>query len=147
MVEAEFSQIWRQIEADRDAGRLDVSDEGKTDEQLREEYRDIAERRVRLGLLLADIGQRHKLEVSDEEVGRAISMQARNFPGREQQIFEMYRRNPNMVAGVRAPLYEEKVVDYLLELITVTNETVSREALFAEDETPPPPKKSKKKAG
>lgn len=147
MVEAEFNQIWRQIEADRQAGRLDASDEGKTDEELKGEYRDIAERRVRLGLLLADIGQRHKLEVSDEEVGRAISMQARNFPGREQQIFEMYRRNPNMVATVRAPLYEEKVVDYLMELIKVTNETVTREALFAEDETPPPPKKAKKKGG
>lgn len=146
MVEAEFNQIWRQIEADRQAGRLDPSDEGKSEDELKDEYRDIAERRVRLGLLLADIGQRHKLEVSDEEVARAISVQARNFPGREQQIFEMYRRNPNMVANVRAPLYEEKVVDYLMELIKVNNETVSREALFAEDDAPPPPRKAKKKA-
>ncbi|MBY0564511.1 MAG: trigger factor [Hyphomonadaceae bacterium] len=136
MVEAEFSQIWRQIEADRAAGRLDASDAGKSDDELKAEYREIAERRVRLGLLLADIGQKHRVEVSDEEVARAISAQARNFPGQERQIFEMYRRNPAMVANVRAPLYEEKVVDYLLELIQVRNESVTREALFAEDDLP-----------
>jgi trigger factor len=136
MVDAEFNQIWRQIEADRAAGRLDPTDEGKSEEEMRAEYRKIAERRVRLGLLLAEIGQRHKLEVSDEEVSRAIAFQARNFPGQEKQIFEMYRRNPGMVANVRAPLYEEKVVDYVMELISITNETVTREELFADDELP-----------
>jgi trigger factor len=145
MVEAEFSQIWRQIEQDRAQGRLDPSDEGKSDDELKAEYRDIAERRVRLGLLLAEIGRRHKLEVSDEEVGRAIAAQARNFPGQEQQVFEAYRRNPQLVAQVRAPLYEEKVVDYMMELISVTNQSVSREELFAEDDPPvAAPKKAKK---
>ncbi|MBL8538596.1 MAG: trigger factor [Hyphomonadaceae bacterium] len=142
MVESEFNQIWRQVENDRKAGRLDPSDEGKSEEDLTADYRDIAKRRVRLGLLLAEIGQRHKLEVSDEEVARAISMQARNFPGQEKQIFEMYRRNPAMVANVRAPLYEEKVVDYVLELVSISNETVTRDALFAEeDEVAPTSKK------
>jgi trigger factor len=136
MLEAEFNQIWRQVEADKQAGNLDEEDAGKSDEELRAEYRAIAERRVRLGLVLAEIGNRHKLEVSDQEVARKISEQARNFPGQEKQIFEMYQRNPNMVAQVRAPLYEEKVVDYLLELVNVTNETVTREELFAEDEAP-----------
>jgi len=145
MVEAEFNQIWRQVDADRQAGRLDPSDEGKSEEDLRAEYRSIAERRVRLGLVLAEIGRRHKLEVSDQEVAQAISAQARNYPGQERQIFEAYQRNPQMVAQVRAPLYEEKVVDYVLELIKVTNETVSREELFADDEpVAPPPKKAKK---
>ena len=143
MVEAEFNQIWRQIEQDREQGRLDSADEGKSDDDLKAEYRDIAERRVRLGLLLAEIGRRHKLEISDEEVGRAIAAQARNFPGQEQQVFEAYRRNPQLVAQVRAPLYEEKVVDYMMELINVTNQTVSREELFADDE-PPAPAKGKK---
>ncbi len=147
MVEAEFNQIWQQIEADRIAGRLDASDEGKSEADLRKEYHDIAERRVRLGLLLAEIGRRHKLEVSNEEITNAIAAQARNFPGQERQIFEAYQRNPNLVAQVRAPLYEEKVVDYVLELVNVTNETVSREQLFADDEEelpPPKPKKTKK---
>lgn len=136
MVEAEFNQIWRQVEADREAGRLDPSDQGKSEDDLKTEYRNIAERRVRLGLLLAEIGRRHKLEVSDQEVGDEIIRIARNYPGQERQIVDMYQRNPNLVASVRAPLYEEKVVDYILELANVTNETVDREALFAEDEPP-----------
>jgi len=147
MVEAEFNQIWQQVDADRTAGRLDPSDEGKSDEDLRKEYHDIAERRVRLGLLLAEIGRRHKLEVSNEEITNAIAAQARNYPGQERQIFEAYQRNPNLVAQVRAPLYEEKVVDYVLELVNVTNDTVTREVLFADDDEvqpAPKPKKSKK---
>jgi len=144
MVEAEFNSIWRQIEADKAQGRLDPSDEGKSDEDLKAEYRAIAERRVRLGLVLAEIGRRNKLEVSDQEVAQAIQAQARNYPGQERQIFEAYQRNPQMVASVRAPLYEEKVVDYILELIKVTNETVSREELFKDEDAPAP--KAEKKA-
>lgn len=147
MVEAEYSQIWRQVEEDRAAGRADPSDEGKSDEDLKSEYRDIAERRVRLGLLLAEIGRRHKIEVNDEEVARAISVQARQFPGQERQVFEAYQRNPNMLAQIRAPLYEEKVVDYIMELVKVTNQEVSRDVLFAEDEPPTPKKKTKKAKG
>ena len=115
-------------------GALDPTDAGKSEDELKREYRTIAERRVRLGLLLAEIGRRHNLEVSDQEVAQAISFQARNFPGQEKQIFEMYQRNPSMVANVRAPLYEEKVVDYVMELVSVTNQNVSREALFADEE-------------
>jgi trigger factor len=136
MVEAEFQQIWRQVKADFDVGKLDPSDEGKSEEALQGEYRAIAERRVRLGLVLAEIGRRHKLEVSDQEVGQAIAVQARNFPGQEKEIFDMYRRNPNLVAQVRAPLYEEKVVDYVLELVNVRNETVDRDTLFTDDDAP-----------
>jgi trigger factor len=148
MVEAEFNAIWRQVEADRAADRMDPSDAGKSDEELRSEYQHIAERRVRLGLLLADIGRQHKIEVTDEEVGRAISAQARQFPGQERQVIEAYQRNPNLVAQVRAPIYEEKVVDYVLELVNVANETVSREDLFKDDEAPvaPAAKKPRKKA-
>lgn len=141
MVQGEFDQIWRQVEADKAKGDLDPSDAGKSDEELKVEYRAIAERRVRLGLVLAEIGQRHKVEVSDQEVARAISVQARNYPGQEKQIFEMYQRNPGLVAQIRAPLYEEKVVDYLLELIQVTDTPVSREELFADDEAPEAAKK------
>lgn len=147
MVEAEFSQIWRQIEADKAEGRLDPGDTDKSEDELKAEYRAISERRVRLGLVLAEIGQRHKLEVSNEEVSQAIIAQARNFPGQEKQVFEMYQRNPALVAQVRAPLYEEKVVDYVLELVSITNEEVPREKLFADDDAPAaaaPAKKPKK---
>jgi trigger factor len=134
MVEAEFNQIWRQVEADRASGNLDAADEGKSEEDLKKEYHSIAERRVRLGLLLAEIGRRHNLEISNEELSQAIAAQARNYPGQERQIFEAYQRNPGLVAQLRAPLYEEKVVDYVLELVDVTNQTVTREELFADDE-------------
>jgi trigger factor len=147
MVEAEFSQIWRQIEADKAEGRLDLGDTDKSEDELRAEYRAISERRVRLGLVLAEIGQRHKLEVGNEEVSQAIIAQARNFPGQEKQVFEMYQRNPALVAQIRAPLYEEKVVDYVLELVTITNDEVPRETLFADDDAPAdvaPVKKPKK---
>ncbi len=142
MVEAEFNSIWRQIEQDRAEGRLDPSDEGKSDEEIKAEYRDIAERRVRLGLLLAEIGRRHKLEVGDQEVAQEIGKIARSYPGQERQIFEAYQKNPQLVASVRAPLYEEKVVDYVLELVKVANETVDRDTLFAEDDPPTPAKKA-----
>ncbi len=142
MVDAEFEQIWRQIEADRSAGRLDPSDDGKSEDELKAEYRGIAERRVRLGLVLADIGKRNNVEVSDQEVSRAIMAQARNYPGQERQIIEAYQRNPGMIAQIRAPLFEEKVVDYVLELVNVRNETVDRDTLFA-DEPPPAPRTAK----
>jgi trigger factor len=139
MVEAEFGQIWRQIEADRAKGDLDPTDAGKTEAELRDEYRKIAQRRVRLGLLLAEIGRRNKVEVTDQEVMQGIAGQARNFPGRERQIFEMYQKNPQLQAQIRAPIYEEKVVDYILELAKVTNETVTREELFSDADAAPEP--------
>ncbi|MES1198675.1 MAG: trigger factor [Pseudomonadota bacterium] len=134
MVDAEFAQIWQQIERDKQAGQLDPSDAGKTDDELKAEYRKIAERRVRLGLLLAEIGRKNRVEVSDQELAQEIARYARNFPGRERQVFEMYQKNPQMQAQARAPLYEEKVVNYILEIANVTNETVTREELFAEDD-------------
>lgn len=148
MLEAEFGQIWRQVDADRIAGRLDAADQGKSEDELKTEYRAIAERRVRLGLLLAEIGNRHKVQVSDQEVSQEIVKIARNYPGRERQIFEMYQKNPNLVAQARAPLYEDKVVDYVLELVQITNTNVSREDLFADDdsEVAPPAKAEPKKA-
>ncbi len=136
MVEGEFNQIWRQVEADRTAGQLDPEEAAKSEDELKAEYRAIAVRRVRLGLVLAEIGRRANIEVSDQELGRAISEQARGYPGRERDIIELYRKNPMLVAQVRAPIYEEKVVDYVLELVKVKNETVPRDVLFADDPAP-----------
>ncbi|MES1200524.1 MAG: trigger factor [Pseudomonadota bacterium] len=152
MVEAEFAQIWRQIEQDRANNQLDPADAGKSEQDLRAEYRRIAERRVRLGLLLAEIGRRNRIEVSDQEVQQEAMKMARAYPGRERQIFEMYQKNPSLQAQLRAPIYEEKVVSYILEMANVSNETVTREALFAEDDAseaasePAPEQKPAKKA-
>jgi trigger factor len=110
------------------------ADEDTTEEKAKEEYRKIAERRVRLGLVLAEIGEKNKITVSDEEVGRGVAEQARQFPGQEQQVWEYYRKNPQALAAVRAPIYEEKVVDFVLELAKVDEKKVSREELVKEDD-------------
>jgi len=155
MVAAEFDAIWGAVQQDREAGNVDPDDEGKSDDELKVEYRGIAERRVRLGLVLAEIGRRNNVEVRDEEVARAINMEAMRYPGQEKQIIDFYRQNPNAMAQVRAPLYEEKVVDFVLELAKIETVTVSRAALEADDDTPvveekpakkPAAKKTSKKA-
>jgi trigger factor len=134
LVEDEFNSIWTTIEGDLKRQNRTFADEGTTEEKAREEYRAIAERRVRLGLLLAEIGDKNNIKVSDEEVQRAIVERARQIPGREQEVWDYYRKNPQAVAGIRAPIYEEKVVDFLLELAKVTDKTVTKEELFKEDE-------------
>jgi trigger factor len=109
-------------------------DEATTEEKARADYHKIAERRVRLGLVLSEIGERNKIEVTEAEVQRALSAQLRQFPGREKQLVDYYRANPDAVASLRAPIFEEKVVDYLLELVKVTDKTVSLEELMREEE-------------
>lgn len=115
LVEAEFDSIWQQIVADRQAGRLDPEDAGKSEDQLKEEYREIAERRVKLGLLLSEVGRLHNIEVSNDEIGRAVMAEASRYPGNERKVVEYYQRSPEALAQIRAPLYEEKVVDFILD--------------------------------
>jgi len=110
------------------------ADEGTTEEKAREEYRAIADRRVRLGLVLAEVGEKNSITVSDEELNRALIERARQFRGQEQQAYEHMRKDANTLAALRAPIFEEKVVDFLLELATVNDKVVSREALFASEE-------------
>lgn len=132
MVESEFAQIWEQIKADKEAGRLDPEDQSKSEEELENEYRAIAERRVRLGLVLAEIGRRNNIVVPEDEVARAVGMQAQRFPGQERQVVEFYQKNPSALAQIRAPLYEERVVDFILELANTKTRQVSREELFTD---------------
>ncbi|MEJ0024092.1 MAG: trigger factor [Alphaproteobacteria bacterium] len=136
MVESEFQGIWEQIQADKTAGRLDPDDADKSDEELEKEYRTIAERRVRLGLVLAEIGRRNEVQVPEDEVAAAIGRQARQFPGQERQVIEFYQKNPQALAQIRAPIYEERVVDFMLELAKTTSREVSRDELFAEEPGP-----------
>ena len=137
MVEDEFQNVWKAIVGDLESQRRTFADEGTTEEAAKVEYRTIAERRVRLGLVLAEIGERNKIQVTDDELTKAVVEQARRFPGKEQEVWEHYRKNPSAVAALRAPLFEEKVVDFLLELAKVTEKTVSREELYKDDEGEP----------
>jgi len=136
MVEGEFDSIWRQVEADRQNGELSEEDRDKTEDQLKAEYRKIAERRVRLGLVLAEIGRAHDVSVADAELNAAINAEARRYPGQEREVFEAYRQRPDLQAALRAPIYEEKVVDLILSKAQVEDRAVSREELYAEDEVP-----------
>ncbi len=137
MVEAEFAQIWQRLEADRAAGRLDDDDKTKDEEQLRTEYRAIAERRVRLGLLLAEIGRAGGVTVTEEEMARAMRAEAMRYPGQEQKVLEFFRKNPQAAESLRAPLFEEKVVDHILGQAQVSEQAVTPEELTGEPPLPP----------
>lgn len=132
MVETEFNAIWQRLEADMKAGRLDEDDKGKDEETLRTEYRAIAERRVRLGLLLSEIGRVNRIQVGADEMTRAMRAEATRYPGQEQQVMEFFRKNPQAAEGLRGPLYEDKVIDFILELAQVEDRAVSPEVLAAE---------------
>jgi trigger factor len=133
MVDAEFEAIWNRVEADMKAGALDDEDRGKSEDELKADYQKISERRVRLGLVLAEIGRLNKVEVGAEELARAINAEARRYPGRETQIAKYLSENAEARAQLRAPIYEEKVVDFILELASVENEDVDRDTLFVDE--------------
>ena len=133
MVEAEFTNIWNQVQAEKEAGNLDEEDAKKTDKQLEKDYRKIAERRVRLGLVLAEMGQKHEIQITNEELQQAMIAEARSYPGQEQQVIEFYQKNPQALAQLRAPIYEEKVVDLIIEKAKMTDKKVDKDTLFEED--------------
>ncbi len=136
MVEAEFDNIWAQVQAEAQREGPAEEDQDKTEDQLKAEYRKIAERRVRLGLVLAELGRKHEVSVSDQEVLQAARDEALRYQGQEQQVFDAIRQNPQMMAQIRAPLYEDKVVDALFGVAKVTDQKVSKDKLLEEDELP-----------
>ncbi|NKB45563.1 MAG: trigger factor [Alphaproteobacteria bacterium] len=129
MLDVEFDTIWQQVEQAKESNQLDPDDEGKSDDELRADYRKIAERRVRLGLLLSEVGQKNNLTVAPEELSQAIGKEASRFPGQEQAVVSYYQNNPQAIEQVRAPLFEDKVIDFLLELAQVTEKTVTPDEL------------------
>jgi trigger factor len=137
LVEEEFDRVWKSVLQELENEKKTFADENTTEEKAKAEYRAIAERRVRLGLVLAEIGEKNNIQVTDEELNRAVMDRVRQFPGQEQKVYEYFRSNPQAVAGLRAPIFEEKVVDFLLELAAVTEKKVSRDELYKEDESLP----------
>ena len=136
MVESEFASIWQQVQQDKEAGSLPEDDASKTDEQLEGEYRKIAARRVRLGLVLAEIGRANDVQVGEQELTQAMFEEARKYGSQANQIFQMFRENPNAQAQLRAPIFEDKVVDLILEKAKVTDVPVSKDELMKDDELP-----------
>ena len=134
MVEQEFQNVWNQVTQDLQRSGRSFEDEGTTEEAAKADYQKIAERRVRLGLVLSEIGEKAGVTVSDEELQRAVIDQVRQYPGQEQQIYDYFRNTPEAVQSLHAPIFEEKVVDHLLATVDVTDKTVSKEELMKEDE-------------
>jgi trigger factor len=134
LIEEEFNLMWSSIKAEMESNGKTFADEGTTEEAAKEEYRKIADRRVRLGLVLSEIGEKNKITVTDDEVSRAVIERARQMPGREKEVWDYYRNNANALAQLRAPIYEDKVVDFILELANVTEKKVTREELLKDDE-------------
>ena len=133
MVAAEFENIWKQVESEKAAGQLDEEDAAKSDDDLKADYQKIAARRVRLGLVLADMGQKAEITISNEELQGAMIAEARRYPGQEQQVIEFYQKNPQQLANLRAPIYEEKVVDLIIEKAKMTDKKVDKDTSFEED--------------
>jgi trigger factor len=134
LVDNEFQAIWRQVTSDLEQSKRSFEDEGTTEEKAKTEYQDIAARRVRLGLILSEVGTRNKIEVSDDEVNRALLERVRQFPGQERKVYDFYRNNPQALAEIRAPIFEDKVIDFIAELASVTEKPVTAEELYADPE-------------
>lgn len=132
LVDNEFQAIWDQVTKDLEQSKKTFEDEGTTEEKARGDYRDIAARRVRLGLLLSEIGSRNEITVTDDEVNKALIERIRQFPGQEREVYDFYRNTPEALAELRAPIYEDKVVDYILELAKLTDNEVSVEELYTD---------------
>lgn len=134
MVQMEFDQIWNELAQDAAQLENEKKESGKDEEALKADYRAIAERRVRLGLLLSEIGRLNNVEVKAEEVTRAMIDQARRFPGQERKVMEFYQKNPEAAARLRAPIYEDKVVDFILGMVAMTEKTVPLAELMKVEE-------------
>jgi trigger factor len=134
LIEEEFKLMWNSIKAEMESSGKSFADEDTTEEAAKEEYQKIADRRVRLGLVLSEIGEKNKITVTDDEVSRAVIERARQMPGREKEVWDYYRNNANALAQLRAPIYEDKVVDFILELANVTEKKVTREELYKDDD-------------
>lgn len=130
LVDFEFNNIWTQLENNLKATNKTFVDEGKTEDEARTEYRSIAERRVRLGLVIGEIGETNKLQVSQDELRRALVDQARRYPGREKQVYEYYEKTPGALAELRAPIFEDKVIDFVIEEAKPIEKKVTRDELL-----------------
>ncbi len=134
LVEQEFEGVWKQVTDDLERAGRTFEDEDTTEDKAKEEYQALAERRVRLGLLLAEVGSQNEVQVSNEELQRAVVTRAQQFPGQEREVIEFFQKNPQQLAGIRAPIFEDKVIDFILELAKVTDKSVSPDELDDDDD-------------
>jgi len=130
MVDLEFDAIWKQLTDEMERLGQTFEESGKTEEETKAEYRAIAERRVRLGLILSEVGSANDVQVTPEELARAVADQARRYPGQEKEVFEFFQQNAEAREQLRAPVFEDKVIDFILQIAPVTTKEVSAEELM-----------------
>ena len=130
LVDREFEAVWQHMKSDMEQSGKTFEDQDTTEEEAREKYRELAQRRVRLGLLIGEIGDQNKIDVTQDELRKALMERARNFPGQEKRVYEYYEKTPGALEELRAPIYEEKVIDFVLELVKPSEKTVTKEELY-----------------
>jgi trigger factor len=134
LVTGEFDIIWRQLTRNLEAAKRTFADEGSSEEEMRAQYRKIAERRVRLGLVIGEIGESNKLHVTQDEMRTALMEQARRYPGQERVVYDYYQKNPNALVELRAPIFEDKVVDLIVSQAKPSEKKVSAAELLTPEE-------------
>lgn len=143
LVDAEFKSIYAQYEQAKKNNQLDAEDSAKSEDALKEEYKNIAVRRVKLGLLLSEVGKEAKITVEPDDINKAIMAEARKYPGQEKAVFDFYLKNKQAVESLKAPIFEEKIVDHILGQVKLNEKIVSVEDLYKFDEEAQPAKKAK----
>ncbi len=131
MVDLEYDAILKQYEQAKKSNQLDEDEKSKSEDELKAEYRTIAERRVRLGLLLAEVSNKNKLTLSQDDITQAVLMEARRYPGQEKMVFEYYQKNPQALDSIKAPLFEDKVIDFILNIVKITEKEMTATELYA----------------
>ena len=127
---SEFEAIWKSVAEELERNKDALEEAGKSEDELRAEYRTIAERRVRLGLFLSEVGRMNNIDVTQEDLNRAVVAEARRFPGQEREVVDHYQKDREAMGSLRAPVFEDKVVDFILELARVTERKVSLEDML-----------------
>ena len=142
LVDAEYKSIVNQYEQAKKYNQLDESEKAKSEEELLAEYKDIAIRRVKLGLLLSEIGKDAKINITPDDINKAIMNEAKKYPGQEKAVFDYYLKNKEAIESLKAPVFEEKIVDHILSKAKVSEKVVSIEELYNFDEGKKPAKKA-----
>ena len=146
LVDAEYKSIVDQYEQAKKFNQLDESEKAKSEEELLAEYKDIAVRRVKLGLLLSEIGKNAKVTITPDDINKAIMNEAKKYPGQEKAVFDYYLKNKQAIEALKAPVFEEKIVDYVIGQSNVSEKIVSIEELYSFDDDKKPAKKAAKKS-
>ena len=145
LVDQEFNQMWSQLESQLEQQKKTLDDLEVKEKELKKNYKEVSEKRISIGLLIAEIGRVNNIDLDDNDYNIALQKEVQKYPGQEQQIIDFYKKNPDAIRNLTAPIYEDKVVDFVLEKVTLKDKKVSRKDLFGAEATQEKPKETKPK--